>query len=262
MIRVDRKLNSTDESDALTDLFSPRGPPDYIRSDNGPEFIAQNVRDWTTAVGAKTAHIEPGSPRENGSGESFNARFRDELLNGEIFYSLREAQILIEQGRIHSNTVRPHCTLGYRPPAPESIQTSRSRLSHRDSVDSQMPRSSAISCRVWPLVSVNLTASRRNSGVGLFPFPIEHLLVPRLVLSTFPGPVQNAKVDRPGGLSRHAMNTCFQTTNVKRETSDLFSVQPYRYRGTRTGHPHRPRSGRRLHRPTGSLQACRWRRSA
>ena len=102
MIRVDRKLNSTDESDALTDLFSPRGPPDYIRSDNGPEFIAQNVRDWTTAVGAKTAHIEPGSPRENGSGESFNARFRGDLRDGEIFYNLREAQMLIEQWRTQS----------------------------------------------------------------------------------------------------------------------------------------------------------------
>ncbi len=121
MIRVDRKLNSTDVLDALTDLFILRGPPEYIRSDNGPEFIAQKVRDWIAAVGAKTAYIEPGSPWENGYCESFNARFRDELLNGEIFYSLREAQILIEQWRIHYNTVRPHSALGYRPPAPESI---------------------------------------------------------------------------------------------------------------------------------------------
>ena len=80
MIRVDRKLNSTDVLDALTDLFILRAPPEYIRSDNGPEFIAQKVRDWITAVGAKTAYIEPGSPWENGSCESFNARFRDELL--------------------------------------------------------------------------------------------------------------------------------------------------------------------------------------
>jgi transposase InsO family protein len=121
MIRVDRKLNSTDVLDALTDLFILRGPPEYIRSDNGPEFIAQKVRDWIAAVGAKTAYIEPGSPWENGYCESFNARFRDELLNGELFYSLREAQILIEQWRIHYNTVRPHSALGYRPPAPESI---------------------------------------------------------------------------------------------------------------------------------------------
>ncbi|MDJ0630647.1 MAG: IS3 family transposase [Rhodobacter sp.] len=121
MIRVDRKLNSTDVVDALTDLFILRGPPKFIRSDNGPEFIAQKVRDWITAVGAKTAFIEPGSPWENGYCESFNARFRDELLNGEIFYSLREAQILIEQWRVHYNTVRPHSALGYRPPALESI---------------------------------------------------------------------------------------------------------------------------------------------
>ena len=99
MIRVDRKLNSTDVLDALTDLFILRGPPEYIRSDNGPEFIAQKVREWIAAVGAETAYIEPGSPWENGYCESFNARFRDELLNGEIFYSLREAQILIEQWR-------------------------------------------------------------------------------------------------------------------------------------------------------------------
>ncbi len=123
MIRVDRKLNSTDVVDALTDLFILRGAPEYIRSDNGPEFIAKKVRDWITAVGSKTAYIEPGSPWENGYCESFNARFRDELLNGEIFYSLREAQILIERWRHHYNTVRPHSALGYRPPAPESIIT-------------------------------------------------------------------------------------------------------------------------------------------
>ena len=121
MIRFDRKLNSTDVLDALTDLFILRGPPEYIRSDNGPEFTAQKVRDWIAAVGEKTAYIEPGSPWENGYCESFNARFRDELLNGEIFYSLREAQILIEQWRIHYNTIRPHSSLGYRPPTPESI---------------------------------------------------------------------------------------------------------------------------------------------
>ena len=120
-IRAERKLNSTDVVDALTDLFILRGPPEFIRSDNGPEFVAEKVRNWVAAVGAKTAFIEPGSPWENGYCESFNARFRDELLNGEIFYSLREAQILIEQWRRHYNTVRPHSALGYRPPAPESI---------------------------------------------------------------------------------------------------------------------------------------------
>ncbi|MGR3631970.1 MAG: IS3 family transposase [Limimaricola soesokkakensis] len=121
MIRVDRKLNSTDVVDALTDLFILRGPPEFIRSDNGPEFVATKVRDWIEAVGARTAFIEPGSPWENGYCESFNARFRNELLDGEIFYTLREAQILIERWRRHYNTVRPHSSLGYRPPAPESI---------------------------------------------------------------------------------------------------------------------------------------------
>ncbi len=121
MIRVNRKLNSTDVVDALTDLFILRGPPVYIRSDNGPEFVAEKVRKWITTVGAKTAFIEPGSPWENGYCESFNSRFRDELLNGEIFYTLKGAQIIIEKWRVHYNTVRPHSSLGYKPPAPQSI---------------------------------------------------------------------------------------------------------------------------------------------
>jgi transposase InsO family protein len=121
MIRVDRKLNSVDVVDALTDLFILRGPPACVRSDNGPEFVAEKVRTSISAVGAKTAFIEPGSPCENGYCESFNARFRDELLDREIFFSLREAQILIERWRVHYNTVRPHSALGYRPPAPETI---------------------------------------------------------------------------------------------------------------------------------------------
>jgi len=120
-IKVKRRLNSTDVVDALTDLFILRGPPEFIRSDNGAEFIAKKVRAWIGAVGAKTAFITPGSPWENGYCESFNARFRDELLNGELFYTLREAQILIERWRHHYNTVRPHSALGYRPPAPESM---------------------------------------------------------------------------------------------------------------------------------------------
>ena len=120
-IRVKRKLNSVDVIDALTDLFILRGTPRFIRSDNESEFIAQAVRDWITAVGAQTAHIETGSPSENGYCESFNGRLRDELLNGEVFYSLREAQILIKQWRKHHNTQRPHSALGYRPPAPETV---------------------------------------------------------------------------------------------------------------------------------------------
>jgi transposase InsO family protein len=113
------KLDSIDIIDALTDLFILRGIPHYIRSDNGPEFLAQAVRNWIKAVGSRTAYIEPGSPWENGYCESFNARFRDELLNGEILYSLKEAQIIIEQWRKDYNTIRPHSALRYKPPAPE-----------------------------------------------------------------------------------------------------------------------------------------------
>ena len=120
-MRVDRKLNSTDVIDVLTDLFILRGPPSYVRSDNGPEFVAKAVRAWIEAVGAQTAYIEPGSPWENGYVESFNARFRDELLDGEIFASLAEAKIVIEDWRRHYNTTRPHSALGWKPPAPESI---------------------------------------------------------------------------------------------------------------------------------------------
>ena len=120
-IRVRRRLNATDVIDVLTDLFLLRGIPGHIRSDNGPEFIAAGVRSWIAAVGARAAYIEPGSPWENGYCESFNARLRDELLDGEIFYSLKEAQTVIETWRRHYNTARPHSALGYRPPAPESV---------------------------------------------------------------------------------------------------------------------------------------------
>jgi putative transposase len=118
-IRIDRKLNSIDVIDVLTDLFILRGTPEHVRSDNGPEFIAKAVQEWIAAVGARTAYIAPGSPWENGFIESFNARLRDELLNGEIFYTLAEARIIIESWRRHYNTVRPHRSLGYKPPAPE-----------------------------------------------------------------------------------------------------------------------------------------------
>ena len=118
-IRVARKLKAIDVIDVLSDLFILRGGPGHIRSDNGPEFVAEAVQAWITAVGAKTAYIERGSPWENGYVESFNARLRDELLNGEIFYTLREAQIVIESWRRHYNTIRPHASLGHKPPAPE-----------------------------------------------------------------------------------------------------------------------------------------------
>src|SRR6202035_388998 len=106
-------------STTLSDLFILRGIPGHIRSDNGPEFVATAVQEWIGAVGAKTTYITSGSPWENGFIESFNARLRDELLDGEIFYTLREAQIIIESWRRHYNTVRPHASIRYRAPAPE-----------------------------------------------------------------------------------------------------------------------------------------------
>jgi putative transposase len=118
-IRVARKLRATDVIDVLSDLFILRGVPGHIRSDNGPEFVAKAVRDWISAVGAKCAFIEPGSPWENGYCESFNSKLRDELLNGELFYTLAEAKVIIESWRGHYNTQRPHSSLGYKPPAPE-----------------------------------------------------------------------------------------------------------------------------------------------
>lgn len=120
-IKVKRRLNSLDVIDVLSDLFILRGAPSYIRSDNGPEFIAVAVQNWIATVGTKTAYITPGSPWENGFIESFNARFRDELLNGEVFYTLQEARIVIESWRRHYNTIRPHASLRYRPPAPEVL---------------------------------------------------------------------------------------------------------------------------------------------
>ena len=118
-IRVERRLGSAEVLEVLAELMLERGVPGHIRSDNGPEFVATAVREWIAAVGTKTAYIELGSPWENGYVESFNSKLRDELLDGEIFYSLREAQILIEAWRHHYNAVRPHSALRWRPPAPE-----------------------------------------------------------------------------------------------------------------------------------------------
>lgn len=117
-IRVGYALKSDDVLDVISDLFITEGIPDHIRSDNGSEFTAKTLKDWLHKLGVKTAYIEPGSPWENGYNESFNGRLRDELLNGEVFYTLKEAQVMIEQWRKHYNYVRPHSSLGYRPPAP------------------------------------------------------------------------------------------------------------------------------------------------
>ena len=120
-IRVARRLSSYDVIETLANLMLVQGVPEHIRSDNGPEFIASRLRKWLSAVGTKTLYIEPGSPWENGYCKSFNGKLRDEGLNGEIFYSLKEAQVVIEQWRVHYNTVRPHSSLGFRPPAPQAI---------------------------------------------------------------------------------------------------------------------------------------------
>ena len=127
-IRVSRNLDSEDVLDCLEQLFVERGAPDHIRSDNGPEFTADAVRTWLKEVGVRTLFIEPGSPWENGYIESFNGKLRDELLNPEIFYTLREAQILIEWWRREYNEVRPHSSLGYRPPAPEAVMPAELEL--------------------------------------------------------------------------------------------------------------------------------------
>lgn len=119
-ILIERNLNSYDVIYCLADLFVTRGTPVYIRSDNGSEFTAKVIRRWLSNVDVKTLFIEPGSPWENGYIESFNGKLRDELLNGEIFDTLFEAKVLIERWRNDYNTIRPHSSLGYRPPAPEA----------------------------------------------------------------------------------------------------------------------------------------------
>ncbi len=119
-LRVERSMTSEQVLEILAGLFVYRGVPDHIRSDNGPEFTALAVREWLGKVGVKTLFITPGSPWENGYNESFNGTLRDQLLNGEIFYTLQEAKVLLERWRWHYNHVRPHSSLGYKPPAPEA----------------------------------------------------------------------------------------------------------------------------------------------
>ncbi len=118
---VERKIKAQDVIDILFNLFIYRGIPDHIRSDNGPEFTAKVIRKWLSRLGVKTLYIEPGSPWENGYIESFNGRMRDELLKREIFTTLKEAKILIEQWRKEYNHVRPHSARNKHPPVPETI---------------------------------------------------------------------------------------------------------------------------------------------
>jgi putative transposase len=122
-ILVDRHISSQNVIDKLFQLFVFRGVPEHIRSDNGPEFTAKAIRSWLSRMGVKTLFIEPGSPWENGYIESFNGKLRDELLNREVFTTLMEAKVLIENWRQEYNTVRPHSALRYRPPSPEAVLT-------------------------------------------------------------------------------------------------------------------------------------------
>jgi transposase InsO family protein len=116
-LEVDRSITAQDVIETLRYLFEVRGAPQFIRSDNGPEFIAQAIRDWLKATGVETLYIEPGSPWENAYSESFNSRFRDELLDRELFTSLAEARVLSEDYKLEYNHRRPHSALGYRTPA-------------------------------------------------------------------------------------------------------------------------------------------------
>ena len=122
-ILVARRIKNQDVIDILFWLFVSRGLPEHIRSDNGPEFTAKAIRKWLGRLGVNTLFIEPGSPWENGYIESFNGKLRDELLNREVFDTLKEAKALIEQWRTEYNQIRPHSALKYQPPAPEARLT-------------------------------------------------------------------------------------------------------------------------------------------
>lgn len=113
-------MNHDGVLERLSRLMATRGVPGHIRSDNGSEFTARAVRRWLKLVDVKTLYITPGSPWENGYIESFNGKLADELLEREVFDTLHEAKVLIERWRVQYNTIRPHGSLGYRPPAPEA----------------------------------------------------------------------------------------------------------------------------------------------
>ncbi len=123
MIRPERRWSSAKVIEVLADAMVSKGVPEHLRSDNGPKCVAKDLGKWLTDTGAKTLYVEPGSPWENGYCESFNSKLRDEFLNGEIFYSMKELRVLVERWRVHYNTVRPHSSLGYQPPAPEAWLT-------------------------------------------------------------------------------------------------------------------------------------------
>lgn len=138
-IDVARRLRTDDVIYRLTELFKEEGVPEYIRSDNGPEFTAKAIREWLCNLEVKPLYIEPGSPWENGYIESFNGKFRDELLNVEVFDTLWEAKVLTEQWREHYNRIRPHSALGYRAPAPEAVTSCSATLHRMSQLPSGLP---------------------------------------------------------------------------------------------------------------------------
>jgi len=127
LIRAERRWSSARVIEALADVMLVKGVPEHIRSDNGPEFVARDLRKWLAGIHTRTMYIEPGSPWENGYCESFNSKLQDEFLKGEIFYSMKELRVLAGRWQHHYNTVRPHSSLGYRPPAPSTVLTKASQ---------------------------------------------------------------------------------------------------------------------------------------
>jgi putative transposase len=127
LVRWERRWSSAKMIEALVDVMLMKGVPEHLRSDNGPEFVAKDLRKWLVKTGAKSLYIEHDSPWENGYCESFNSKLRDEFLNGEIFYSMKELRVLAQRWRVHYNTIRPHSSLGYRSPAPEAWLTNNTR---------------------------------------------------------------------------------------------------------------------------------------
>jgi putative transposase len=152
-LKVERKLKSEDVIDALNELFLERGVPQHIRSDNGSEFIAEELRDWLKTLNVKPLYILPGSPWENGFVESFHSRFRAELLSRELFDTLWEAQVVIKDWRHDYNTVRPHSALGYKPPAPEAVDVSEGHA--KDSLSKDVVETYCKSSAATPLQTCN-----------------------------------------------------------------------------------------------------------
>jgi len=177
-IDVARRPDSEDVLDRLAELFVRRGTPAFLRSDNGAELTANAVREWLARLGVQTLYLEPGSPWENGYVESFNGKLRDELLDREIFYTLQEAQVLIERWRQHYNGIRPHSSLGYRPPAPEAIEIGPPgmdslplALAPGSNIGSGLPRGAghaeAGRCRAPVGVRLRRAGARRSAGAAL-----------------------------------------------------------------------------------------------